>query len=124
MGGLVRAACSACSYGAEISTGGGRMDFTTNCGFPALCARCSAVVEVNHMEPLSCPACDGDVTSYRDITPGAEAGGPPVLEEWTSWEDEDEDEDEGKLTLAQGAYTCPRCSATQPRFTDTGMCSD
>ena len=124
MGGLVRAACSACSYGAEISTGGGRLDFTTNCGFPALCAGCSAVVEVNHMEILACPACEGTVTSYNDISPAADAGGPPVLTEGTSWDDEDEDADEGKLTLAQGAYTCPRCRAPQLRFTDTGMCFD
>ncbi|MEE2778959.1 MAG: hypothetical protein VYE15_00445 [Myxococcota bacterium] len=128
MGGMVRAACSACSYDVEIFTGGGRMDFTTNCGFPALCEGCRAVVEVNHLAPLACPACTGEVTSYNDIAPVSGAGGRPVLEEWTSWDDEEEDEDVeedgGRLTLAQGVYTCPRCRAAQLRFTDTGMCFD
>jgi hypothetical protein len=124
MGSSVKVLCSACSYATEIFTGGGMLDFETNCGFPALCTRCRTVVEGNHKEArLSCPGCGDDVTSYDDLSPTSEAGGGPVMTEWLGYEDED-DEDDSELTLASGAYPCPRCHAPQLRFTASGILFD
>jgi len=76
MGSVLKASCP-CGYSAdELVVGGGRANFRTYCGAPALCQACHTIGVVNYLdEQPACPTCKGAVMFY-DAPKLRSQGGP------------------------------------------------
>ena len=116
MGSQVIASCG-CGVKAEISIGGGMMDFTTICLFPCLCNSCRNVVETNLLSKTpECPGCGTANPTPYDDPRVVGSPGENIVSEWNV-----EEHLGRELTLTDGSYKCPKCEKMTLRFTDTGV---
>jgi hypothetical protein len=87
-----------CGYTGGGSLGGGKLDFESFCGAPAICRTCAVVKTVNALAPLSCPTCRGAVELLADER--GEEGASMAM----SWRLRD-----SILVIRPGPHVCPKC---------------
>ncbi|HMR66390.1 MAG TPA: hypothetical protein PKE64_20450 [Anaerolineae bacterium] len=115
MGDILAAQCE-CGFYTEIAAGGGKMDFQTYCGAPALCTDCGQFAALNWLDKdVPCPACGGEIRFYDDPALRSRSNvvtqpGSPVF----SWNAR------GGFTLPDNRYYCPDCQEMRMRFDNIG----
>jgi len=114
MGSIIQAHCD-CGYQREILLGGGMMNFTTYCNFPAYCSKCKGLFEANlFKKELECPDCENNDALPYDDDSLCKQKSKPVFD----WNVQDEI---GKyLELTDGKYLCPKCSQYTMSFRHVG----
>ena len=119
MGCSVVASCP-CGYQSSLlMIGGGMMDFTYSCAFPAYCSEGKHLVTVNMFDkPRRCP--DGHLKASIPYNDASLINVPGTIEV-TSWKYSDH---EPEAQLTDGLYFCPICHAFSLTFIDGGLLWD
>ena len=118
MGSMVQGQCQ-CGFESEIlGFGGGRSNFTTYCGAPALCEACGALQVANYLDKSSrCEHCRGPIIYYNDARLWANTeDGSVDSQRFSTWNLEGG----GVFRLPDAHCLCPKCGQMTLRFVDIG----
>jgi len=114
MGSSVKATCRCGFRTKDLFVGGGMLNYTTFCAWPAYCKSCGALTSTNLLEvPHTCHRCGSEVLPYNSPELRATQGGKVVVW-WKLKEGED-------VVLTDDNHFCPACGLYQMKFEAGGI---